>query len=111
MEFSLSSHKKAMTGCHRRLSLPQAEGCGAAGRRIALTRGKYMSESAEEWRRALFEKYVDGVALVVEGLVEYINPALARMSGYSAGEARGRAPPGVGVPGAPGAPGGPDAPP
>ncbi|MBF8286712.1 MAG: sensor signal transduction histidine kinase [Dehalococcoidia bacterium] len=51
-----------------------------------------MSESAEEWHRALFEKYVDGVALVVEGLVEYINPALARMSGYSAGEARGRPP-------------------
>jgi PAS domain S-box-containing protein len=51
-----------------------------------------MPESAGEWRRALFEKYVDGVALVVEGLVEYINPALARMSGYSAGEARGRPP-------------------
>src|SRR3990170_5387581 len=92
MEFSLSSHKKAMTGCHRRLSLPQAECCGDAGRRIGLTRGKYMSESAEEWHRALFEKYVDGVALVAEGLVEYINPALARMSGYSAGEARGRPP-------------------
>ena len=51
-----------------------------------------MPESAGEWHRALFEKYVDGVALVVEGLVEYINPALARMSGYSAGEARGRPP-------------------
>jgi PAS domain S-box-containing protein len=51
-----------------------------------------MPESAGEWHRALFEKYVDGVALVAEGLVEYINPALARMSGYSAGEARGRPP-------------------
>jgi len=51
-----------------------------------------MPESAEEWQRALFEKYVDGVALVVEGLVDYINPALTRMSGYSAGEARGRPP-------------------
>jgi PAS domain S-box-containing protein len=51
-----------------------------------------MPDSAGDWARALFEKYVDGVALVVEGLVEYINPALARMSGYSAGEARGRPP-------------------
>jgi PAS domain S-box-containing protein len=51
-----------------------------------------MPEGAGEWHRALFEKYVDGVALVVESLVEYINPALARMSGYSAGEARGRPP-------------------
>ena len=51
-----------------------------------------MPESAGEWRRALFDKYVDGVALIVEGLVDYINPALARMSGYSAGEACGRPP-------------------
>ena len=49
-----------------------------------------MPEGAEEWHRALFEKHVDGVALVVDGLVKNINAALARMSGYSAREARGR---------------------
>jgi len=51
-----------------------------------------MPEGAEEWQRALFEKYVDGVALVVDGRVDYMNPALTRMSGYSADEARGRPP-------------------
>jgi len=51
-----------------------------------------MPKGAEEWQRALFEKYVDGVALVVEGLVDYLNPALARMSGYSPAEALGRPP-------------------
>ena len=51
-----------------------------------------MPESAGEWARALFEKYVDGVAVVVQGRVEYVNPALARMSGHSAGDARGRPP-------------------
>ena len=51
-----------------------------------------MPEGDEEWRRALFDKYVDGVALVVDGRVDYINPALARMSGHSVEEARGRPP-------------------
>jgi PAS domain S-box-containing protein len=49
-----------------------------------------MPEAAEEWHRALFEKHVDGVALVVDGLVEDINPALEKLSGYSVAESRGR---------------------
>ena len=51
-----------------------------------------MPEGDEEWRRALFDKYVDGVALVVDGRVDYTNPALIRMTGYSLEEARGRPP-------------------
>ena len=54
--------------------------------------GKGMPEGDEEWRRALFDKYVDGVALVVDGRVDYTNPALIRMTGYSLEEARGRPP-------------------
>ena len=49
-----------------------------------------MPDAAEEWHRALFEKHVDGVALVVDGLVEHINQALVAMSGYSVAESRGR---------------------
>ena len=51
-----------------------------------------MAENAEQWCRALFDKYVDGVALVVEGAIDYINPVLSEMSGYSADEVRGRPP-------------------
>jgi PAS domain S-box-containing protein len=40
--------------------------------------------------RALVERYLDGVTLIVDGKVQYANETLGQMSGYTAEEALGR---------------------
>lgn len=41
---------------------------------------------SEQLHRTLLEKHVDGVALVIDGKISYVNPAALRMTGYNDAE-------------------------